>query len=57
MSRFGLEVTAWAELNSQQQSELLRRPGCSVAGLRETVGAIIARVRAGGDEALAEMTL
>jgi histidinol dehydrogenase len=57
MSRFGLEVTAWAALNPQQQGELLRRPGCSVAGLPQAVGAVIAQVRAGGDEVLAKMTL
>ena len=57
MSRLGLEVTAWTALNPQQQRELLRRPGSLVPGLRSAVSAIIARVRAGGDAALAEMTL
>jgi histidinol dehydrogenase len=57
MSRFGLEVTAWAALDPQQKGELLRRPGSSVPGLQEAVSAIIARVRAGGDAALAEMAL
>jgi len=56
MSRFGLEVTAWAELNPQQQCELLRRPGSAVPGLRAAVSAIISRVRAGGDEVLAQLT-
>ncbi len=60
MSRFGLTVSVWAELEQKQQAELLRRPGTSMPGpeatLSTAVSAILARVRSGGDEALAQLT-
>lgn len=52
-----LAIHNWATLNDIQRMELLERPSASQDGsVRETAAAIIATVRAKGDEALVELT-
>lgn len=56
MSRFALKISVWEELDATQRTTLLQRPATNVPGLQESVAAIIARVRAEGDEAVARLT-
>lgn len=52
-----LSIYDWNELEPDRQDALLKRPAQGVdADIRERVAAILARVRADGDRAVAEMT-
>jgi histidinol dehydrogenase len=51
-----LHVTDWRELSATERQRLLLRPATGIPGLADAVAAIIARVRKGGDAALAELT-
>ncbi len=53
---FDLKVTRWSGLDSKEQRLLLQRPVFSNEGLGESVAEILARVRSGGDSAVAELT-
>lgn len=53
---FNMKVTRWSDLDSDEQRKLLQRPVCSYKGLGDSVAEILARVRSGGDSALAELT-
>jgi histidinol dehydrogenase len=53
---FELNVIEWSTLSPAQAAQLLQRPVSRNPGLRDSVAAIIGRVRAGGDQALAELT-
>jgi histidinol dehydrogenase len=53
---FELKTIDWSGLSAEERRRLLRRPVFSQPGLADSVGAIIARVRAGGDEELQAMT-
>ena len=53
---FDLKVTHWSGLDSDKQRKLLQRPVFSNEGLGDSVAEILARVRSGGDTALAELT-
>jgi histidinol dehydrogenase len=53
---FDLKVTRWSDLDSDNQRKLLQRPVFSNEGLGDSVARILARVRSGGDSALAELT-
>ena len=52
----GMKVTNWADCSQAERGRLLRRPVFDNAGQAAAVAAIIARVRDGGDRALAELT-
>ena len=52
----GIKVTNWADCSAAERDRLLRRPVFDNTGQAATVAAIIARVRDGGDRALAELT-
>lgn len=56
MSCFALKIAVWEELDATQRAALLQRPVSTVAGLPDEVTAIIAQVRAQGDEAVARLT-
>lgn len=51
-----LRVIDWRQQSAAERQRLLRRPASGVPGLADAVAAIIARVRKGGDAALAELT-
>ena len=53
---FNMKVTRWSDLDSGEQRKLLQRPVFSNKGLGDSVAEILARVRSGGDNALAELT-
>lgn len=53
---FDLKVTRWSGLDFDEQRKLLQRPVFSNEGLGDSVARILARVRSGGDSALAELT-
>mgnify|MGYP000090181145 CR=1 FL=1 len=52
----GIKVTNWADCSAVERERLLRRPVFDNTGQAAAVAAIIARVRDGGDRALAELT-
>jgi len=52
-----LNMLNWSSLGPAEQENVLQRPVFHNAGLGESVGAILQRVRTGGDHALAELTL
>lgn len=52
-----LKVIPWNKLAAREKELLLQRPVFNNPGLKDSVAAIIRRVRDGGDEALAELTL
>jgi histidinol dehydrogenase len=52
-----LKILRWSALDAAQQERLLERPALRNPGLGDSVAAILGRVRAGGDRALAELTL
>ena len=52
----GMKVKNWAECTPADRERLLRRPVFDNTGQAAAVAAIIERVRAGGDRALAELT-
>jgi histidinol dehydrogenase len=51
-----LKVTEWSTLSPAQAAQLLQRPATRDPGLSDSVAEIVGRVRAGGDQALAELT-
>lgn len=51
-----LTIIQWSDLSPQEGARLLQRPASRKPGLKETVAAIVERVRTGGDGALAELT-
>ena len=53
---FNMKVTRWSDLDSGEQRKLLQRPVFSNKGLGDSVAEILACVRSGGDNALAELT-
>ena len=52
----GIKVTNWKDCGASERDRLLRRPVFDNTGQAAAVAAIIARVRDGGDRALAELT-
>lgn len=52
-----LQAVDWRDLPAAQRQRLLERPAARDSGLSAAVAAILRRVRAGGDAALAELTL
>ena len=51
-----MNVIRWSEQDGEQRRRLLERPVFESPGLSAAVSGIIARVRDGGDRALAELT-
>lgn len=51
-----IKTVRWSGLSPEEQEKLLERPVFHQPGLQESVAAIISRVRAGGDAALADLT-
>ena len=54
---FELQTIRWSSLAADEQRQLLRRPVSDQPGLAEAVSDILAKVRAGGDAALQDLTL
>jgi histidinol dehydrogenase len=51
-----LQIIEWRERSAAERQALLQRPAQRDSGLADSVAAILRRVRAGGDAALAELT-
>ena len=53
----GIKILRWSGLDTNEQERVLQRPVFRNPGLGDSVAAILQRVREGGDESLAELTL
>jgi len=53
----GIKILRWSGLDTNEQDHVLQRPVFRNPGLGDSVAAILQRVREGGDESLAELTL
>ncbi|HKX57422.1 MAG TPA: histidinol dehydrogenase, partial [Xanthomonadales bacterium] len=56
MTRYGLKTVTWADLDPQQQQELLARPAMGPGTRKQSVADIIGEVRQRGDAAVQEFT-